>query len=185
MPKGAPEDQLDPKFILGHAKGLITSAGGGRPPTIDARRAASAAYYAAYHTVTRAVSYFLFGESWINGVRWFSHRAVFDASRLVSRLGPPHAPDPGRDPEKVRDHAVLSIFQDAGGAKPDLLDTMEALRSLKVERETSDYDRTQRVSRATARELVDKAELVHAFFESSRAGDRDTRVFLALAALKA
>jgi len=80
---------------------------------------------------------------------------------------------------------VLSIFQDAGGAKPDLLDTMEALRSLKVERETSDYDRTQRVSRATARELVDKAELVHAFFESSRAGDRDTRVFLALAALKA
>lgn len=84
----------------------------------------------------------------------------------------------------MRDHAVWSILQDAGGAGPDLLDTMEALRSLKVERETADYDRTQPVSRATARELVDKAELVHAFLESARADDADTRVFLALTALK-
>lgn len=77
------------------------------------------------------------------------------------------------------------IFQEAGGAKDDLLDAMETLRSLKVEREIADYDRTQTVSRATARDLVDQAKSVKDFFESHRTDDPDVRAFLALTALKA
>jgi hypothetical protein len=103
----------------------------------------------------------------------------------VSRLGPASAPDPGVDPDRVRERAIWSIFQGAGGAKDDLLDAIETLRSLKVEREIADYDRTQTVPRATARNLVDQAEAVKEFFESDRTDDQDTRVFLALAALKA
>lgn len=185
MPKGLPADPLDPRFLLEHAERLTTSTGSGRPPTIDARRAASAAYYAAYHSVTRAVSILLLGDSWVHGVRWLSHKAVFDTSRLVSRLGPPGTPDPGADPDQVRNHAVWAIFQDAGGAKPDLLDTMEALRSLKVARETADYDRVQNLPRARAQELVEQAKLVNTFLDSTRCHDADTKAFLALTALKA
>jgi hypothetical protein len=84
----------------------------------------------------------------------------------------------------VRDHSVWSIFQKAGGAQADLLYTMDALRSLRVEREIADYDRVRPVPRATARALVGQAEFVRKFFRSQRANDADTRVFLALAALK-
>jgi hypothetical protein len=184
MPKGKAKDPLDPKFLIKHAKGLTTSSGSGRPPTIDARRAASAAYYAAYHAATGAVSELLFGEQWLHGVRWLSHKAVTDASRLVSRLGPLNSQQPSGDPDRVRDRSVWSIFQEIGGAQPDLLNTMEGLRSLRAEREIADYDRVQHVPRATARALVGRAEFVKAFFESQRAADPDTRVFLALVALK-
>jgi hypothetical protein len=185
MAKGKPADPLDPNFLIEHAERLTTSEGSGRPYTVDSRRAASTACYAAYHAATGAVARFLFGENWLAGVRWLSHRAVIDAARLVSRLGPASAPDPGVDPDRVRERAIWSIFQGAGGAKDDLLDAIETLRSLKVEREIADYDRTQTVPRATARNLVDQAEAVKKFFESDRTGDRDTQVFLALAALKA
>ena len=61
----------------------------------------------------------------------------------------------------------------------------KALRSLKVERETADYDRTQTVPRATARNLVGQANAVKEFFESDRVDDPDTKLFFALAALRA
>ena len=139
MAKGKPTDPLDPNFLIEHAERLTTSEGRGRPPTIDSRRAASAAYYSAYHAATGAVARFLFGESWLPGVRWLSHKAVID----------------------------------------------KALRSLKVERETADYDRTQTVPRATARNLVGQANAVKEFFESDRVDDPDTKLFFALAALRA
>lgn len=185
MAKGKPTDPLDPQFVIEHAERLTTSSGSGRPPTIDSRRAASAAYYAAYHAATRGISQFLFGGSWLQGVRWLSHRSVIDATRLVSRLGPGSTPDPGSAPDQVRTRAVWSIFQETGGAGPDLLDVMEALRSLKVEREIADYDRTQVVSRAAAQNLMEQAKAVLAFFESPRVDDADTKAFFALAALKA
>ena len=62
---------------------------------------------------------------------------------------------------------------------------MEALRSLKVEREIADYDRVQPVSRAAAQNLLAQAKAVLKFFESSRVNDPDTRAFFALVALKA
>ena len=185
MAKGKPADPLDPNFLIEHAQRLTTSEGSGRPHTVDSRRAASTAYYAAYHAATGAVARFLFGENWMAGVRWLSHRAVIDAARLVSRLGPPSAPDPGVDPDRVRERAIWSIFQETGGAKDDLLDAIETLRSLKVEREIADYDRTQTVPRATARNLVDQAEAIKEFFESDRTDDPDAQAFLALTALKA
>lgn len=185
MPEGVPADPLSPRFLLEHAERLTSSTGGGRPPTIDARRAASAAYYAAYHATTGAVSRSLFGSEWLHGVRLLSHRAVLDASRLLSRLGPVDAADPGSDPEKGRDRAIWQIFQEIGGARPDLLDTMETLRALKNAREIADYDRTQTISRIVASELVRKSEDVTAFFDSDRRDSPDTRVFVALAALKA
>lgn len=185
MAKGKPADPLDPGFLLEHAERLTTSEGGGRPPTIDSRRAAPAAYYAAYHAATGAVARFLFGDSWLIGVRWLSHKAVIDAARLVLRLGPSTAPDPGVDPDRVRDRAIWSIFREAGDAEADLLDAMETLRSLKVEREIADYDRTQPVPRATARNLVDQARAVKDFFESNRTDGPDTQAFLAITALKA
>lgn len=184
MAKGKPTDPLDPVYLLEHSERLTTSKGRGRPPTIDSRRAASSAYYAAYHTATRGIAQFLFGDSWLQGVRWLSHRAVIDATGLVSRLGPSSVPDPGSAPNQVRARAVWSIFQAAGGAGSDLLDVMEALRSLKVEREIADYDRTQAVSRAAAQNLLEQAKAVLAFFESTRVDDADTRAFFALAALK-
>jgi hypothetical protein len=104
---------------------------------------------------------------------------------MVSRLGPSSAGDPGTSSEQVRARAVRSIFQEIGGASPDLLDVMEALRSLKVEREIADYDRTQAVSRASAQNLVEQAKAVLTFFESRRVDDRDTIAFFALVALKA
>lgn len=82
MAKGIPEDPLDPQFLIEHAERL--TIGRGRPPTVDSHRATSAAYYAAYHTATRAITQFLFGDNWLEGVRWLSHRAVIDATRLVS-----------------------------------------------------------------------------------------------------
>jgi len=85
----------------------------------------------------------------------------------------------------VKERAVWAIFQQSGGAGSDLLDVMEALRSLKVEREIADYDRTQTVSRAAAKNLLEQAKAVLAFFESSRVNDADTQAFFALAALKA
>lgn len=185
MAKGKPSDQLDPNFLIEHAERLTTSDRRGRPFGVDSQRAVSTAYYAAYHATTGAVARFLLGESWLSGVRWLSHRVVIDAGRLVSRLGPSDTPEPQDDPDRVRDRAVWVIFQEAGGAKDDLLDAMETLRSLKVEREIADYDRTQTVSRATARDLVDQAKSVKDFFESRRADDPDVRAFLALTALKA
>jgi len=185
MPKGTPEDPLDPRFLIEHAERLTTSEGGGRPPTIDSRRAASAAYYVAYHATTRGVAQFLFDAGWLHGVRLLSHGAVIDATRMVSRLGPATAPDPGAAPERTRERAVWSVFQAAGGASADLLDVMEALRSLKVEREIADYDRTQAVSRTAAQNLLEQAKAVLVFFESKRVDDADTRAFFALAALKA
>jgi len=184
MAKGKPTDPLDPAFLIEHAERLTTSEGGGRPPTIDSRRAASAAYYSAYHAATRGIAQFLFGDSWLPGVRWLSHRAVIDATGLVSRLGPAEASDPGSAPDQVRARAVWSIFQDARGAGEDLLDVMEALRSLKVEREIADYDRVQSVSRAAAQNLLEQAKSVLEFFESTRVDDADTRAFFALVALK-
>jgi hypothetical protein len=62
---------------------------------------------------------------------------------------------------------------------------MEALRSLKVEREIADYDRVKVVSRAAAQNLLEQAKSVLSFFESGRVDDADTRAFFALAALKA
>ena len=53
MAKGKPIHPLDPLFLIEHAERLTTSEGGGRPPTIDSRCAASAAYYSAYHAATR------------------------------------------------------------------------------------------------------------------------------------
>ena len=185
MAKGKPTDPLDPQFTIEHAERLTTSSGSGRPPTIDSRRAASAAYYAAYHAATRGITQFLFGENWLQGVRWLSHRAVIDATRLVSRLGPDSTPDPGSAPDRVKERAVWAIFQEIGGAGSDLLVAMEALRSLKVEREIADYDRIQAVSRAAAQNLLEQAKAVLAFFESSRVDDPDTQAFFALAALKA
>lgn len=185
MAKGKPTDPLDPRFAIEHAERLTTSSGSGRPPTIDSRRAASAVYYAAYHAATRGIAQFLFGDNWLQGVRWLSHRSVIDATRLVSRLGPKSTSDPGSDPDRVKDRAVWAIFQETGGAESDLLDVMEALRSLKVEREIADYDRIQVVSRAAAQNLLEQAKAVLAFFESSRVDDPDTKAFLALAALKA
>ena len=79
---------------------------------------------------------------------------------------------------------MWSIFQEIGGARADLLDTMETLRTLRVEREIADYDRVQHIPRATARALVGQAERVRRFFVSPRTDDADTRVFLALAALR-
>lgn len=184
MPKGTTKDPLDPKFLVKHARLLTTSQGGGRPPTIDARRAASAAYYAAYHSATGAISQFLFGANWRHGVRWLSHKAVSDASRLVSRLGPMSSQAPGGDPDRVRDRSVWEMFQDIGGAGADLLDTMDTLRSLRTEREIADYDRVQTVPRTTARTLVSQAEAVTKFFGSPRIDEPDTQIFLALAALK-
>ena len=118
-------------------------------------------------------------------MRWLSHRAVIDATGLVSRLGPTGASDPGPAPDRVRQRAVWSIFQNAGGARDDLLDVMEALRSLKVEREIADYDRVQPVSRVAAQNLLAQAKAVLEFFESGRVDDADTRAFFALVALKA
>lgn len=66
-----------------------------------------------------------------------------------------------------------------------MLDVMEALRSLKVEREIADYDRIRVVSRAAAQNLLEQAKAVLAFFESSRVDYADTRAFFALAVLKA
>ncbi len=77
------------------------------------------------------------------------------------------------------------IFQDAGGAGADLLDLMDVLRALKVDREIADYDRTRDVSRTAAQNLLEQARGVLAFFESSRVDDADTRAFFALVALKA
>jgi hypothetical protein len=68
MAKGKTEDPLDPRFLIEHAERL-TSSGGGRPYTVDSRRASSAAYYAAYHAATRGIAQFFFGESWLHGVR--------------------------------------------------------------------------------------------------------------------
>ena len=153
------EDSLA-AFLIEHAERLTTSEDGGRPPTIDSRRTASAAYYAAYHATTRGIAQFLFGDSWLRGVRWLSHRAVIDATGLVSRLGPAGTPDPGPGPDQVRMRAVWSIFQAVGGADSDLLDAMEALRSLKVEREIADYSRTQAVSRPAAQNLLEQARAV-------------------------
>ncbi len=62
---------------------------------------------------------------------------------------------------------------------------MEALRSLKVEREIADYDRVQPVSRTAAQNLLAQAQSVLAFFESTRVDETDTQAFFALAALKA
>lgn len=184
MPKGKTKDPLDPKLLIKHAKRLTTSQGGGRPPTIDARRAASAAYYAAYHSATGAISEFLFGASSLYGVRWLSHKAVSDASALVSRLGPMSSQPPGVNPDRVRDRSVWQMFQNIGGANTDLLVAMDTLRSLRAEREIADYDRVQTVPRTTARTLVSQAEAVTKFFGSPRIDDPDTRIFLALAALK-
>lgn len=185
MVKGRTEDPLDPRFLIEHAERLTASSGSGRPYTVDSRRASSAAYYAAYHAATRGIAQFFFGESWLHGVRLLSHGAVIEATRMVSRLGPNSASDPGASPEQVRARAVWSIFQEIGGAGSDLLDVMEALRSLKVEREIADYDRTQAVSRAAAQNLVEQAKNVLGYFESTRVDDRDTIAFFALVALKA
>lgn len=185
MPEGTPSDPLDPQFLIEHAERLTTSTGPGRPPTIDARRAASAAYYAAYHAVSGAVSRMLFGEEWLAGVRLLTHKGLFDASRLVSRLGPHGAADPGADPARMRDLAVWRIFQEVGGAKDDLLEAMEVLRALKEAREMADYDRAQGIPHDEARELVGQAARLHAFFNSPRISDADTKAFFALAALRA
>jgi hypothetical protein len=126
----------------------------------------------------------LFGERWLHGVRWLSHRAVIDATGLVTRLGPTTSQDPGSKPDQVRSRSVWSIYQEIGGAKADLLNMMEALRALQIERHIADYDRVQIVQRATAYELVVLAQLVTKFFESPRTADADTKVFLALVALK-
>jgi hypothetical protein len=69
MAKGKPADPLDPNFLIEHAQRLTTSEGSGRPYTADSRRAASTAYYAAYHAATGAIARFLFGENWLAGVR--------------------------------------------------------------------------------------------------------------------
>lgn len=185
MAKGTPADPLDPQFLIEHVERLTTSSGGGRPPTIDSRRAASAAYYSAYHATTRGVAQFLFGDAWVHGVRLLSHAAVVEATRLVTRLGPVTAADPGTSPEQVRSRAIWSIFQAAGGARSDLLDVMDAIRSLKVEREIADYDRVGSVSRAAAQNLLASAKSVLGFFESTRVDDADTQAFFALATLKA
>lgn len=185
MPKGTPEDPLDPRFLIEHVERLTTSSGSGRPYTVDSRRAASAAYYSAYHAATRGIAQFLFGAGWLHGVRLLRHGAVIDATRMVSRLGPATAADPGTAPERTRERSVWSIFQSVGGARADLLDLMEALRSLKVEREIADYDRTRAVSRTAAQNLLAQAQAVLSFFESTRVDDADTRAFFALAALKA
>jgi len=93
MAKGRPRDPLDPQFTIEHVERFTTSSGSGRPPTIDSRRAASAAYYAAYHAATRGIALFLFGDNWLQGVRWLSHRSVIDATRLGvsarAKLDPP------------------------------------------------------------------------------------------------
>lgn len=184
MPKGRPADLLDPASLIEHAERLITSERGDRPLTVDAPRAASAAYYAAYHAATGAVAGLLFGDNWLHGVRWFSHKSVIDASRLVTKYGPADSRDPGLEPDQVRNPAAWSIFQECNGAGSDLLDIMEALRSLQVERNIADYDRTRDVQRATARELVALARAVADFFGSPRIEDSDTKTFLALVALK-
>jgi hypothetical protein len=185
MAKGTPADPLDPRFLIEHAERLTTSSGGGRPPTIDSRRAASAAYYSAYHATTRGIAQFLFGEAWVHGVRLLSHAAVIDATRSVTKLGAPGTPDPGGGPDQVRSKAIWSLFQSAGGAGSDLLDVMDAIRSLKIEREIADYDRVGSVSRAAAQNLLASANSVLAFFETARVDDADTRIFFSLAALKA
>jgi hypothetical protein len=69
-------------------------------------------------------------------------------------------------------------------AGADLLNMMEALRALQIERHIADYDRVQIVQRATAYELVFLSRLVTKFFASPRIDDADTKVFLALVALK-
>lgn len=130
------------------------------------------------------IAQFLFGENWIHGGRLLTHTSVIEATRLVTRLGPISASDPGTAPDQVRAKAVWSLFQAIGGAGTDLLDVMEALRSLKVEREIADYDRVRSVSRAAAQNLLAQAKAVLKFYESSRAGDADTQAFFALAALK-
>ncbi len=56
MPEGQPGDHLDPTFLLDQATRLTASDVSGHRSSIDARRAASAAYYAAYHAVTREVA---------------------------------------------------------------------------------------------------------------------------------
>lgn len=178
-----PVDQLEPEFLLDHARRL--TSGSGRPYTADTRRAASAAYYAAYHATAAAAAGHLFGgDGRLLGVRWFSHQAVINASRLVSRLGPATAADPGAGAEQHRDRAIWEIFQAVSGAQIDLLEVMDLLRSLKVEREIADYDRTRPVYRSSVRNLVSQASTVVSFLTSERQADTDTQVFLGLVALR-
>ncbi len=112
---------------------------------------------------------------------------MFDAARLVSRLGPVETRDPGSDPSEVRSRAIWSIFQEAGGAGQDLLEVMDTLLLLRFAREIADYDRVRDLPRAEAQDLIEGARRVAEFFAlgTSRRDDPDARAFLALVALKA
>lgn len=77
------------------------------------------------------------------------------------------------------------MYQAIGGAGADLLQAVDSLRELKVERERADYDRISVLTAASARQLLGDASRIVKLFSSPRVKDADVRVYLALVALKA
>ena len=101
---------ISPRRLLVQADRLV-GTGRGRPSPTDLRRAASSAYYALFHRITRLIAWKALPgrpeEEWLLLTRSISHTAIRDVSNLVvSAGGPDHLrpliADAGQDQDLVR-----------------------------------------------------------------------------------
>lgn len=178
-----PSYPIEPDKLLDAADRLAPpEVGPGRPPYTAHRRAASTAYYAAYHAITEKVVELAFpvaDPAFRRQVRrWVGHDDIAEVCRWVSALQ-------GTGSYSVPKH-ISSLLSPAGAPSP--IDTAtvaiaDGFLELKEKREEADYDHEAVFARTDTRTQIALARQVVTLVET--ADSDEARGFFGLIAMQA
>lgn len=162
---------IRPKWLLRQARELA-GTGVGQPRHTNLRRATSAAYYALFHELSRAVTtHLLPGSSEVEtgrATRKVSHTSIRGAADWIAgETSPKH----------------LGDVVDRLRVNSDLTDVAQAFKELQEERESADYDHEADFTRSGTIARIEQANRAIDILRAN-VDDDDFRSFLGLVALK-
>jgi hypothetical protein len=166
---------IDSAKLVKEARAHLGPAKRGRPDAFRMRRAASLAYYALFHSLSRGAAERLLPhgrrEEQLHVARLFSHAEMKQACEWIA----------GRTGEaKVNQH-VRPLVKRLKGTP--IAEVASAFCDLQEARHRADYDHLSPVSRPTAVASVDDAEQSIKTLETAKASDQEA--FFVLLALRA
>ena len=178
-----PSYPIEPDKLLDAADRLAPpEVGRGRPPYTAHRRAASTAYYAAYHALTEKVvdlSFQSADQSFRRRVRrWVGHDDIAEVCRWVSALQCTGS-------YSVPKH-IQSLLAPPGGPARIDADTVaiaDGFLELKEKREEADYDHEAVFTRTDTRTQIGLARRVVTVVQAANSAEVQT--FLGLVAMQA
>jgi hypothetical protein len=166
---------IDPAKLLAEARSRLGTAKRGRPDAFRMRRAASLAYYALFHSLSRGAAECLLPnakqDEQLHIARLFNHSEMKQACEWIA----------GRTGEaRINQHLRPLVKQLKTSPVAEVASTFCDLQEA---RHRADYDHLGSISRPTAVASVDDAEQSIQTLAAAKSGDREA--FFVLLALRA